>query len=362
MKKNNLFQYATKELSQDAMICWLINHINYPESSMYPLGVAVLDLFLGDKKQKEYYNVQVIRQYKKIDVLVLFNDTYALIIEDKTNTTEHGEQVTRYKMVLETEYPEKTIFTAYIKTGIMYDADVYMLKKTDVVIGLNEWTNVLSKHLKAGKSEILEDYVEYLNSRIQYYKEIDEQLDNGNYRSALSTDYGQFSFLDRIFCERSKGTEIGRIYAQAEKNPAIYIERIYKGANPDGTPWTQYYIWGEKYPVQIKQANELEYHYLFWRIDGGIALRHYDKNAGTKAAENFRERKQEAYFKFKKIADRIYDEYYTNADAPKLYDKVGKKEKFKESTLLFIPVENLKHLRFEEVKELLLNITKEFMI
>ena len=28
-KENNLFKYATKELSQDAFICWCINFINY---------------------------------------------------------------------------------------------------------------------------------------------------------------------------------------------------------------------------------------------------------------------------------------------------------------------------------------------
>ena len=118
MNNNNLFQYATKELSQDAMLCWLINWLNYPDSELYPLGKDVLDLFLGENSQEKYFNVQVKRQYKKIDVLVLFNDEYALIIEDKTNTSEHGEQVARYKELLQQENLAKTIFTAYIKTEL----------------------------------------------------------------------------------------------------------------------------------------------------------------------------------------------------------------------------------------------------
>ena len=33
--KNNLFKYATKELSQDAFLCWSINWLN--ESEEHPL-------------------------------------------------------------------------------------------------------------------------------------------------------------------------------------------------------------------------------------------------------------------------------------------------------------------------------------
>ena len=89
--KNNLFKYATKELSQDAFLCWSINWINAGiEHPLYQYGKDILDLFLGDDKQEEYYDVELRCQYEKIDVLVMFKDSlgkqHALIIEDKTNT------------------------------------------------------------------------------------------------------------------------------------------------------------------------------------------------------------------------------------------------------------------------------------
>ena len=31
MERNNVFKYATNELSQDAFICWLVNYINTDE-------------------------------------------------------------------------------------------------------------------------------------------------------------------------------------------------------------------------------------------------------------------------------------------------------------------------------------------
>jgi len=32
--KPNIFSFATSELSQDAFICWLVSHINYPEDTI----------------------------------------------------------------------------------------------------------------------------------------------------------------------------------------------------------------------------------------------------------------------------------------------------------------------------------------
>ena len=95
MKLNNLFSFATKELSQDAILCWIINWMKEKtqDSTFYQLGKSVLDLFLGENKLSHYDKVTVKRQYNRIDVLVLYesdNNKYALIIEDKTNTSEHS--------------------------------------------------------------------------------------------------------------------------------------------------------------------------------------------------------------------------------------------------------------------------------
>ncbi len=49
MKKNNLFQYATSELSQDAFLAWSINWLNYKEEPLYEYGKAMLDLLLRNR-------------------------------------------------------------------------------------------------------------------------------------------------------------------------------------------------------------------------------------------------------------------------------------------------------------------------
>jgi len=370
MKENNLFRYATKELSQDALFCWLINWINYPESTQYPVGVATLNLFLGKNKPDTYFNVQVKRQYKKIDVLILFNDRYALIIEDKTNTSEHGEQIARYRDLMKDEYPDKQIMTAYIKTGIIYDEDARIIHKADTVVTLEDLLATLEPYKESAQSDILRNYVAYISEISEDRTRIREEIESGQYENALKTEYGQFSFLDQVFHARSKGTEVGKYYIAEGKLDLVYKDYVYAGSNNGGTPWTQYCFFAQKYPQQLANKAIHEYQYLFWRIDCNwariekknpdsayvpeyyIALRHYDEN--TKVNDSTRQRKREAYQFFREKCTVL------EARHPELFRKVGVRENYKESDLLFIPIRNISELPFWRVKELLREITEVF--
>ncbi|MCR4658546.1 MAG: hypothetical protein K5770_20295 [Lachnospiraceae bacterium] len=66
---NNIFNFATKELSQDAFICWCINWINFPKESLYQLAVDILHL-LGQEKVDG--KIVIKQQFKKADVLLAF--------------------------------------------------------------------------------------------------------------------------------------------------------------------------------------------------------------------------------------------------------------------------------------------------
>ena len=155
-KSNNLFNFATSELSQDAFFCWSLNWLAVKEDTddpYYKYGKAMLDLFLGENKKDIYKEVKVLKQFNRIDVLVLFKDNqdnqYALIIEDKTNTSEHNEQIENYKNQLNDalsknqdigyeNLPGNQIYTAYVKTGIMYTDDLDMKNKVNTTINLDK--------------------------------------------------------------------------------------------------------------------------------------------------------------------------------------------------------------------------------
>ena len=87
MERNNMFKYATKELSQDAFICWLVNYINTDEEEYKEVAKDFIELIadkIGNVKFKEYiksndYKVEIKHQYKNIDILLKIDKFYIII-------------------------------------------------------------------------------------------------------------------------------------------------------------------------------------------------------------------------------------------------------------------------------------------
>ncbi len=98
---NNLFEYATSELSQDAFICWLINWVNYQDHdpNLHDLSKDFLNTLISKgnvKPPRNYQKVEIKRQYEKIDVFVRVNDEHVLIIEDKVNSGPNIDAMKNY--------------------------------------------------------------------------------------------------------------------------------------------------------------------------------------------------------------------------------------------------------------------------
>ena len=104
--KNNIFEYATGELSQDAFICWCANWYNDDSKPrLQEMSVELMKHFAGID---EINSVSICRQFSqdvyieaqkyalKIDVLIIVNDSVTVIVEDKTYTSEHDNQIQRY--------------------------------------------------------------------------------------------------------------------------------------------------------------------------------------------------------------------------------------------------------------------------
>ena len=107
--KPNIFDHATKELSQDAMICWLIKWSAAPadddsEKALRQLGCDFIGAMLAKHDKTlagDVENVQLFRQDKGIDVLACVQDEggrqHVFLIEDKTDTGDHSNQLQRYR-------------------------------------------------------------------------------------------------------------------------------------------------------------------------------------------------------------------------------------------------------------------------
>ena len=110
MRAPNLFDYATKELSQDAVICWLIAWAqvepeNEYEQALRDVGCEFVNTLLGKCNAALAGKVQcpeipeIHQQALGIDVLARITDEsteHVLLIEDKTVTRDHSGQLKRY--------------------------------------------------------------------------------------------------------------------------------------------------------------------------------------------------------------------------------------------------------------------------
>lgn len=64
----NLFDYATKELSQDAFLCWLFDNYDCENEKVAEVAVRLLSSFSFELSAVKIKNLQVFKQWKYIDV------------------------------------------------------------------------------------------------------------------------------------------------------------------------------------------------------------------------------------------------------------------------------------------------------
>ena len=94
----NLFDYATKELSQDAFLRWLFENgfdENCQNEKLKKVARNLFNEFTNNEfKDKEVKELITVAQWKKIDVSVWFKVDgmeHLIVIEDKTDSKEHNQ-------------------------------------------------------------------------------------------------------------------------------------------------------------------------------------------------------------------------------------------------------------------------------
>ena len=178
MASPNLFDFATKEVSQDAVICWLIAWADSDategpaDGGLCRCGRAFVDaLFakwpgwpvaLGDRVQTE-----VRAQESRIDVLARVDGRYVLLIEDKTDTGTHDDQLDRYRTSVingETAFGEVAyadVYPIYIKTGNHSLKDRQLAEADDyAVFDRTDFLDVLGTY--DGPNPILCNFLDHL--------------------------------------------------------------------------------------------------------------------------------------------------------------------------------------------------------
>ena len=277
--KNNLFNFATKELSQDAFLCWCLNWYNNPESLLYPMAEELLEL-LGENGLPQGQELEILQQIKKIDILVILKEqNRAIIIEDKTTSSEHDKQISRYREMIKSRLSKQEqeamginssveIRTVYFKTGFHYDCDRDVV--ADIKVDGQTFLRILEKY--TSQSEILDDYVSSLRERLDWYDKY------GRYDVTNPTDdfwnwnislhhIAQHNFMRDVLREH---------FPESKWESENELYKIRNGTNIGGRPWTEMTFVVSTYPESTDK------YYLFWRIDRNgngpyISLRFYEK-------------------------------------------------------------------------------------
>lgn len=165
--KPNIFKLATKELSQDSFLAWLLQWADYTHKHYDPdLNETAKDFvrqLIGQDQDYQVIKVKAGRQWHNVDVWAEVNEEYFLCIEDKTNTCEHSEQLERYKNIAVEHYKDKNhkLAFVYLKTGNESSVTLNeIVKKGYLIISRKDVLNVLNK--REIQNEIFTDFKEYL--------------------------------------------------------------------------------------------------------------------------------------------------------------------------------------------------------
>lgn len=122
MNTPNLFSLAPSELSQDAFFAWLFSFTDKKYQNgfkdLHEVSQKLLYAFIQKCRPNFNINIQTVtieKQHKHIDILVIINDNFRILIESKTNSKEHSNQLKRYG-----EYAKNQnwdFIGIYLKTG-----------------------------------------------------------------------------------------------------------------------------------------------------------------------------------------------------------------------------------------------------
>lgn len=200
MVSPNIFKYASKELSQDAVICWLLEWAGQTKQEIYDdeeneelrnCGLRFVRAILRGVRLGREVQMRVFNQVKYIDVLAHINERHVLLIESKTKSmvreTESDSKAPKNQLVRYFEAvrdgnlpkrteiprtPKENIHCVYVKTGniSLWERD-FVVENNYVVFNRIDFLKVLRPY--RGTNDILLDFrfhLEQIHQKTKSFK------------------------------------------------------------------------------------------------------------------------------------------------------------------------------------------------
>lgn len=244
----NIFNYAKKELSQDAVITCILKERDKNSEKL-------IRLMLGDDCPAKFEIKEVKNQVSKIDVLVTIEvedekgskHLEAIIIEDKTNTFLHDNQLEKYVEVIAKRKKIKAIYFVLFKTGDYYFWEQDMYKQMQ-----SEYKPTHTKPI-VYKECLLNDFSDFLNETSFEYKWIEDYRKHIGKPKKLTwcTDLMKNSkdFVGRItdgkWVGGSKNYKFGKADGNGDKGYELWLQGVcgpYIPGEPNPTVKKCYYL------------------------------------------------------------------------------------------------------------------------
>jgi len=270
--KPNIFEISTKELTQDGFITWLLKWAD-PDNAKYDekLNQCAMDFVKYIIKEQckeniEIKKVEADRQWENVDIWADINEKYFIIIEDKTYTREHSDQLEKYKKISLDWCKEnnRKLICVYLKTGTEAKSSLQIIEeKGFLIVGRSELIAVFNNYQI--KNDIFNDFVSKIinldeaekafetktiknwdwNCWTGFYNYLDSVLDISDWKYVANPS-GGFLGIWWHFKEWKKYY----VYLQIEQgNLCFKIGEVYKNHKKARTDW---------YNILIKKAQEKE--------------------------------------------------------------------------------------------------------
>ena len=209
MSVPNIFEFATKELTQDALICWLVACAKDGCGDYRKRGLDFISSLYNHhygfpNEQQNTISIEENPQQQQNNIDVYFRarvngQTVSFIIEDKVGTSMHGDQLRRYlESVRQDVEEDEEIVPVYFKTEYVFDDEREKAEEQQYsVFKSEEMLEFLNQLPLTSDHEILRQYRTYLQKRT-----VDRahQIDEWNFEN----DFVQWEFL-KLLQDRLEG-------------------------------------------------------------------------------------------------------------------------------------------------------------
>ncbi|GAA5036674.1 hypothetical protein GCM10011506_29950 [Marivirga lumbricoides] len=163
----NIFENAPGELSQDAFLSWLAQ---WSSAIFQQTDYALNELstnFITFLIRKSYPNynepiksLKVIRQHGKIDISLIVNDEFYILIEDKVYADENNDQLTRYLVFAENYCATRGLKVVPIYLRIINESldSLHKIKEKKYnIVSREDLLNIFAESTKI-ENDIFRDY------------------------------------------------------------------------------------------------------------------------------------------------------------------------------------------------------------